>query len=104
MVLGVPTHTADDASRSPRLRLLHGVLRRSVARWSFLRGESSCAADKRQLIDDIREVNATASVRFLLQFDRAALRAYRDHLRAAGLSGRSDEDAPDAGVDERAVA
>ena len=104
MVLGVPTHTAADTSRPPRLHLLHGALKRSVARWPFLRGESSCAADKRQLIDEIRALNTTATVRFLLRFDRAALREYREHLLAAGVHRRADDVPSESTVDQRAVA
>jgi hypothetical protein len=39
--------------------------------------------DKRQLIDDIRLLNTTASPKFLAQFDPAALRQYLDHLNEA---------------------
>lgn len=39
--------------------------------------------NKRQLIDDIRQHNPTASEQFLLQFDEAALKQYLDHLEAA---------------------
>jgi hypothetical protein len=39
--------------------------------------------EKRQLIDDIRRLNATATPRFLAQFDAAALRQYLDHLNEA---------------------
>ena len=38
---------------------------------------------KRQLIDDIRRFNATATPRFLAQFDEAALKQYLDHLQGA---------------------
>jgi hypothetical protein len=38
---------------------------------------------KRQLIDDIRQMNGTATIQFLAQFDDAALRQYLEHLRAA---------------------
>jgi hypothetical protein len=38
---------------------------------------------KRQLIDDIRHLNATATPHFLAQFDEAALRQYLEHLRSA---------------------
>jgi hypothetical protein len=38
---------------------------------------------KRQLIDDIRALNGTATPQFLAQFDEAALQQYLDHLRNA---------------------
>jgi hypothetical protein len=38
---------------------------------------------KRQLIDEIRTLNATAQVQFLAQFDEAALAQYLEHLRSA---------------------
>lgn len=38
---------------------------------------------KRQLIDQIRQINASAAPRFLMQFDDAALTQYLDHLKAA---------------------
>ncbi len=38
---------------------------------------------KRQLIDDIRQFNATATPQFLAQFDEPALRQYLEHLRSA---------------------
>ena len=37
--------------------------------------------NKRQLIDQIREMNPTATPMFLAQFDEAALQQYCDHLR-----------------------
>jgi hypothetical protein len=36
--------------------------------------------NKRQLIDDIRQHNATAKPEFLVQFDEAALAEYLSHL------------------------
>jgi hypothetical protein len=39
--------------------------------------------DKRQLIADIRTLNATAGERFLEQFDDSALQQYLEHLQAA---------------------
>lgn len=38
---------------------------------------------KRQLIDEIRHLNATAQPQFLVQFDEAALKQYLDHLQSA---------------------
>lgn len=38
---------------------------------------------KRQLIDDIRKINATAQPQFLAQFDDAALKQYLEHLESA---------------------
>ena len=38
---------------------------------------------KRQLIDEIRRFNISASPTFLSQFDDAALRQYLEHLQAA---------------------
>jgi hypothetical protein len=38
---------------------------------------------KRQLIEDIRKFNATASEEFLTQFDEQALQQYLNHLREA---------------------
>jgi len=38
---------------------------------------------KRQLIDDIRRYNVTATPQFLAQFDEPALRQYLDHLEGA---------------------
>lgn len=38
---------------------------------------------KRQLIDEIRGYNATATPQFLSQFDEAALKEYLDHLEGA---------------------
>lgn len=39
--------------------------------------------NKRQLIDDIRRINATARPEFLAQFDESALKQYLDHLEEA---------------------
>ena len=39
--------------------------------------------NKRQLIDDIRQYNPTATEQFLVQFDEAALKQYLEHLEAA---------------------
>ncbi len=39
--------------------------------------------NKRQLIDEIREMNTTAQPQFLAQFDEQALQQYRDHLNGA---------------------
>jgi hypothetical protein len=39
--------------------------------------------NKRQLIEDIRRYNATATIEFLSQFDEPALRQYLDHLEGA---------------------
>ncbi len=41
------------------------------------------AMNKRQLIDEIRQYNTTASVEFLSQFDDSALKQYLDHLEGA---------------------
>lgn len=38
---------------------------------------------KRQLIEDIRRLNATARPQFLIQFDEVALRQYLQHLEDA---------------------
>ncbi len=38
---------------------------------------------KRQLIDDIRQLNPTAEPQFLAQFDEAELQQYLEHLRGA---------------------
>jgi hypothetical protein len=38
---------------------------------------------KRQLIDDIRRINASAQPQFLMQFDDAALKQYLEHLQSA---------------------
>lgn len=38
---------------------------------------------KRQLIDEIRNYNITATPSFLSQFDEDALKQYLDHLREA---------------------
>ncbi len=38
---------------------------------------------KRQLIDEIRQINTTAAIPFLEQFDEQSLRQYLDHLEAA---------------------
>jgi hypothetical protein len=38
---------------------------------------------KRQLIDDIRQINTTAQPQFLMQFDDAALKQYLEHLQSA---------------------
>jgi hypothetical protein len=40
---------------------------------------------KRQLIDQIRELNTTAQPQFLSRFEEAALKEYLEHLRAAQL-------------------
>jgi hypothetical protein len=45
--------------------------------------ESKQAMNKRQIIDDIRRYNPTATPQFLAQFDEAALRQYLEHLEAA---------------------
>lgn len=39
--------------------------------------------NKRQLIELIREINVTAELQFLQQFDEAALSEYLEHLEAA---------------------
>ena len=39
--------------------------------------------DKRQLIEDIRQINETALPEFLVQFDDQALRQYLEHLQQA---------------------
>ena len=39
--------------------------------------------DKRQLIEDIRQINDTALPEFLAQFDDQALHQYLQHLRQA---------------------
>jgi hypothetical protein len=49
--------------------------------------ESMSAMNKRQLIDDIRQYNTTASVEFLSQFDEAALKQYLEHLEGAKNRG-----------------
>jgi hypothetical protein len=38
---------------------------------------------KRQLIDEIRQYNITATTTFLAQFDEAALKQYLGHLQEA---------------------
>lgn len=38
---------------------------------------------KRELIDEIRQLNGTAPARFLAQFDEAALQQYLVHLKEA---------------------
>lgn len=38
---------------------------------------------KRQLIDEIRNLNPTAHPQFLAQFDDEALQQYLDHLKSA---------------------
>ena len=38
---------------------------------------------KRQLIDEIRELNTTVQPPFLAQFDEPALRQYLEHLQGA---------------------
>jgi hypothetical protein len=38
---------------------------------------------KRQLIDEIRQINTTVQPQFLAQFDDAALSQYLSHLKAA---------------------
>lgn len=74
---------ADPPPSPHRLKLPLEPRVRSLLKWPFLRAESSWAADKRQLIDEIRRHNATASQRFLGRFDVEALRDYLDHLTAA---------------------
>jgi hypothetical protein len=39
--------------------------------------------NKRQLIDEIRKINTSATPPFLEQFDEEALKQYLDHLEAA---------------------
>ena len=39
--------------------------------------------NKRQLIDEIRQFNASVQPRFLIQFDEVALKQYLDHLQSA---------------------
>jgi len=41
--------------------------------------------EKRQLIEDIRRLNQTATSRFLTQFDVEALRQYLEHLNEARM-------------------
>jgi hypothetical protein len=43
--------------------------------------------NKRQLIDDIRQYNTTATVEFLSQFDESALKQYLEHLEGAKNRG-----------------
>jgi hypothetical protein len=38
---------------------------------------------KRQLIDDIRQLNPTAQPQFLAQFDEEELQQYLDHVKSA---------------------
>ena len=38
---------------------------------------------KRQLIDDIRQLNPTAQPQFLAQFDEEELQEYLDHVKSA---------------------
>lgn len=38
---------------------------------------------KRQIIDEIRQINISVQPQFLLQFDDAALAQYLSHLKAA---------------------
>ncbi|WP_428938958.1 hypothetical protein [Fontivita pretiosa] len=38
---------------------------------------------KRQLIEQIRQINTSAQPQFLAQFDDAALKQYLEHLQAA---------------------
>jgi hypothetical protein len=49
--------------------------------------ESMPAMNKRQLINDIREYNTTATVEFLSQFDESALKQYLEHLEGAKNRG-----------------
>ena len=46
--------------------------------------------DKRQLIDDIRRLNATATPKFLSQFDAKALHQYLQHLNEARMPRSAD--------------
>jgi hypothetical protein len=47
------------------------------------RSESKHLMSKRQLIDNIQELNPTAQTEFLTQFDENALQQYLEHLQAA---------------------
>ena len=39
--------------------------------------------EKRQLIDAIRQLNTSATIKFLSEFDEPSLQQYLDHLNAA---------------------
>src|SRR5205085_11682513 len=81
----VPHRQATDAlSTPPPQAPADQQPKRSLLRWtSFLRSESSLPMEKRQLIEDIRRLNETATSRFLVQFDVEALRQYLEHLNEA---------------------
>ena len=65
----------------PILSLFAGVVRRPLARLPIGRRlENSLPADKRQLIEDIRRLNPTATAKFLVRFDDQALRDYLGNL------------------------
>jgi len=55
--------------------------------------EGRNAMNKRQLIDDIRQINTTAQPAFLAQFNENALKQYLDHLESARRK-RSMNDMP----------
>jgi hypothetical protein len=64
---------------SYRRRRRHGILFTGIR----VASESRPTMTKRQLIDDIRRYNTTATPEFLAQFDEVALRQYLDHLEGA---------------------
>lgn len=68
----------------PILSLFAGAVRRPLARLPIgRRTESSLPMEKRQLIEDIRRLNQTATFKFLARFDDQALREYLGHLNEA---------------------
>jgi len=84
------------------LRVFGITLRRPNLRLRFFHRESSATMEKRQLIEAIRVVNPSATLKFLNEFDEPALRQYLEHLNDA--RSRNFRKAPAATRADRLVA
>jgi hypothetical protein len=95
-----PPHSAEQRYSTENLSLTLAILGRSSPEQQTSdgtdasRSPNSCFADvapaeikhpmdKRQLIEEIRQFNATATLPFLQQFDEKDLQEYLSHLQAA---------------------
>lgn len=104
----MPTRDEEQSSLTPpashdsptALRFFGATLRRSLGWLSFFRSESSFTMEKRQLIEEIRKLNPSATQKFLRDFDEQALRQYLSHLTAA----RAHQPRPIAPERDRMVA
>lgn len=81
------------------MRLFGVTVRRPAVRLWFFRNESSSTMEKRQLIEAIRGINPSASLKFLNGFDESALRQYLDHLSEARTRQPRQSPAADRSAD-----